>query len=364
MKIALVADVHIGNHKKFFGTDKASINTRCQITLDTLDYALDAALRAKCCAFYVLGDLFDTSKPEPQILKATQEIFAKYKEQMNIYLLIGNHDMRSQLVGDHALGPLSPCIKGVIETPTSHIYESVELISVPFKTGSATDWLTAGIASLYRSNPSETRILLTHTGIVIGRTPFWLKKSKNAIVYDTFTEVLNKYKISFMFAGDWHFRMQEDKAMQVGALCPTGFDNPGLYDNGTLVILNTNPVGFDIQDVPGPRFVVVKSLNVREEILQELVETGYSVFLKLAVPTAVHDEARTVVDSLIKRKLIVNGEVDTSKEIEVEEARLARTDLRAVNTIPEQISAYVSMMHVNPMVKKENVIARVTEYLK
>src|SRR5882724_6254079 len=103
MRIAFVADPHIANFPAHGGPAIAGINRRCQLTLDTLELAAAKANALDCECFVVLGDLYDTTRPLPQIETAVRKRLSKFDGF--VLLLMGNHDRNSGLAGDHALGP-------------------------------------------------------------------------------------------------------------------------------------------------------------------------------------------------------------------------------------------------------------------
>lgn len=98
--ISFIADTHIANHRRFAGESRACINVRCHTTLNSLEQAVESARGT----LVVLGDIFDTVRPEPQVIAAVQ---LALWETHTTFLLLGNHDMVSTQPGDHALGPLA-----------------------------------------------------------------------------------------------------------------------------------------------------------------------------------------------------------------------------------------------------------------
>ena len=119
MRVAFVADVHVGNPQRFGGDIKAGINKRCQMVLDSLAKAVVIAAANKSEYFVICGDLIDYVKIEPQIIAAIQLILRDAKRLgMQAVLLKGNHENVSQALGDHALGPLKPLAR-IVEVPTT-----------------------------------------------------------------------------------------------------------------------------------------------------------------------------------------------------------------------------------------------------
>ena len=68
--------------------------------------------------------------------------------------------------------------------------------------------------------------------------------------------------------------------MQGGALCSTGFDNPGLHGYGTLAFWDTDEHRLSWQEMPGPRFCVARSEEEEQAIVEEARRLGHNLFLR------------------------------------------------------------------------------------
>lgn len=68
--------------------------------------------------------------------------------------------------------------------------------------------------------------------------------------------------------------------MQGGALCATGWDNPGLHGYGTVALWDTDEHRLSWQELPGPRFCVARSDEEEASIVAEAQRLGHNLFLR------------------------------------------------------------------------------------
>lgn len=294
MRVAVVADVHLANHKYRGGPLHAGINTRARMILDSLRAACAIATDEDCGAFVIAGDLFDTVRPEPQLIAAVGGALRALPTDCCIYVMRGNHDAASDTPGDHALAPLSyfdDCF--VIDAPIATVDD--ELWLVPYTSGVTSEWLPGVLATLsvnYFS--SRPRTLILHAGIADENTAFFLKGAHDSIGKDALFALMKKHHVCQVVAGNWHsFKSWCGHAygfgniIQCGALVPTGFDNPGLEGYGSVIIVNTDDGSWSRKEVPGPRFLTVQGDMARETYLEaaEKLPPGM-LFVRWKAPAA------------------------------------------------------------------------------
>lgn len=331
-RIAFVADVHLANHKRHGGPVVAGINRRCQLILDALASACDSAKELRCQALVVLGDLFDHARPEPQIIRATQDVLARFGGQ--VFLVVGNHDMVSTRAGDHALGPLASEQVHVVEQPLRVLIGGdVDLYLVPFRPELASEYIARDVAELHGRGwlPNGLRVLGIHAGILAdgdtaGTAP-WQLKAEDAIKAGVIAEIAKRNSISGVFAGNWHDRRLWPSwttarlvnfVFQLGALVPTGWDNPGLGGYGTLGIFDGDIGNADYRVIPGPRFI--KSTDASEESLLDEVQAVLLVGCRAFVRAQRSDQtewaaARAWIQTEIAEGRIEAGEAILEKAI-------------------------------------------------
>lgn len=254
--IAIVADVHVGNHQRMGGPMVAGVNTRCREVVAVLAEASRIAAES-ASALVILGDLFDTARPSPQVVRATMDALA---DGPPTFIALGNHDMASGAPGDHALGPLA-ALRNVhlVATPTRVDAGKAGLWVVPFTAGKATDWFGTQVPK----DGLAGCALGLHAGIIGVDTPWFLRTSASALDAQWLGREAAARGVPVVFAGDWHAHAVHRtdagvRCVQVGALVPTGWDNPGVEPYGS-VILYGGGHEWARTKLPGPRYVTVGS---------------------------------------------------------------------------------------------------------
>lgn len=378
MRIACVADVHLGNHRLHGGQLIAGVNNRARLVLDTLRAALRIAEEdEKCDAFIVNGDLWDVSKPSPQLITAAQQVLSE--RSIKKYILLGNHDMESAAEGDHALGPLRH-LATIVEKPqkiliaktTRGFVDAVELWAVPFRPGAAADWLPSVLAEVQGfpvpgSPASPTRVLALHLGLQEDTTAPWLLGAHDSIRIDLLQKLMSKFGLDATYAGNWHDPKQWTwhdsdrsvtqpmRAVQIGTLCPTGWDNPGL-EYGTMAIFDSQKESnCKVVRIPGPRF-----LSTTEEA-EKALKAGCLPFLRLKVDSEGLDEANATAEKLTKIGCAVEVLADSG---EAQAALRQAVGLaRSAESVDESVTAYVNTMPLEVPELRPLVLEKVRRYL-
>jgi len=365
MRVAFIADCHIGNSKLYGGQTKAGINDRCRLTLDALKRAYEE-ISKDCGALFICGDLFDSSRPEPQVIRAVQEIIARYAEKVTTYILSGNHDMTSDAEGDNALGPLVP-VAHVLDQPLRYYVDGGEVWAVPFRTGKAEDWLPRVVNDLRGTTDGAPtpRVLALHLGLQDGATPPWLKGSSDAVTLDSVAGQCSSLGIALVVAGHWHPHrswsghdgVQGVDLVQIGALVPTDWRNPGLEGYGTILVWDSKRGNWTKKAISGPRFVTTE-----EEVLK--APEGCKLFLRLkadGTPTAVA-AAQGKLEALAERLGVVGEVVPDTTEAEVA-LRTAAGVTRSAETAEQAVSDYIAQMPLENEALRPEVKERVTQLL-
>ena len=381
MKLAWVADVHLASHKVMGGEQvEPGLNRRGVLVRDTLMLAYDMAMKEKCDALIVNGDLFDTARPPAQHIAEVQRIVACYPD-IQTFILLGNHEMESDVPGDNALGPLKP-VATVIEKAKRLLIkpaargagrmDSVELWAVPFRPGEAAEWLPVVLAEMQGlpasgSPASSTRVLALHLGLQDGKTPPWLKDSHDSVEVGLVQELMKRYDIDACYMGNWHDPKEVvyhdvDRSVtsalrivQIGTLCPTGWDNPGL-GFGTMAFFDSlKDKNCELARVPGPRFVS----SVKEA--QEALKDGCTPFVRLKEAPEDMEKAHASAEKLTQAGATVEVLPDTG---EAQAAlRTAAGVARSAETVEDAVAAYVGQMPLDEGVDRAAVLARVRDFL-
>ncbi len=363
MTVAFIADCHIHNPRRHGGPVKSGINRRCQHVLDALERAVSLAVQQGCEALVILGDLFDTTNPPQQIVTEVQRILASM--EIPTHILMGNHDLVSTALGDHALGPLSPVAEVADQISVLHV-GICEMLMVPFQPGPAVEWLPAVLKDQCgggqpRYKPSDSASILLHLGIADDSTPVYLKGSHDAVPNSLLVELCKEYGFKAVFAGNWHSHKilrKRPLICQVGAVCPTGFDNEGLDGVGTMVIWHGG-TKIDVHQIPGPRFL---KLRAGEQWDQSKAK-DCNVYVQLTADSKNTATALDTLDSAKQDGLVVGGEVVPDTAEVREAARQAATVARSADTLDEALHAYIEHMALPDEVNRADVLALAKQYL-
>lgn len=367
-RLASTADIHVGNHRRFGGKLEAGLNRRCREHVATFRRAMHRARALKCDGHVAAGDVFDHEKTKPQVVAAVQPIL----KLLPSAVMVGNHEQNSGAEGDHSDAPLAP-VAAVIEEPTILTYAGgeFEVWCVPFLSlgAPAGEWLPKLLAEFdklsqdSRPSPVIHRVLMLHMGIADKDTPPWLTRGHNWIDVGTLNLLAKEHGIGAVLAGDWHEHKRWDRdaiIVQIGALVPTGFDNPGIKDYGSLIVVEVDGDALKVEReiIPGPRFIQAESVEKAE-----LPDDDSTVYLEVtAHPLDVGAET-TKLAELKKAGVFVDGEVQTDKfEIELE-ARDAARSARSAETLDAAVVGFIERMPMPDHVDRSNVVARVQRFL-
>ncbi len=360
---------------------------RGEETIGALGNALSIAEAAEADRMILLGDVFDTTKPDPQLIAGVQHVINAHLTPVRV--LKGNHDEGSSAPGDHALGPLGETANvDVYETCYVEQIDLVDVLYVPFESGPAKEWLPKRLDEIDSANAistgdprSKVRILCLHLGLHDaalrgGPASFWIEQANDVIAAEVLAAECYKRNIRAVFAGNWHGRRVMEFSfppsptglttvtlVQVGALTPTGWDNAGLVGFGGVAIANiddaTGAFTLEFAEVPGPRFVNVRST----EELDAAVANGGTNRLYIrwhAKPTEV---------AYARAELARYADVLTASDIAIDKeetqalAREAATAAQSTTTLAAVLDSFVAKMPMSETVNRTNVFNRCKIYL-
>lgn len=373
MKVAFCADVHAGNHRRHGGPVVAGMNTRCRLVIESFRTAHERAAAAGAGTFVVVGDLLDYVRPEPQLIAALADIIGGNRAMTTI-LVRGNHEAVSDVRGDHALGPFRHVAR-VVETPEVVAAgvgtEDVEILCVPNKTGGDP---SEPPVTFHPPSPRVVRLAAIHRGISDSRTPAFLR----GLAYTECARWAGMSGCDAVFAGDWHDRQSwtfdaetAPRGMagfpavhQLGALVPTGWDNPGIAGFGCVLVHDTKTREHQTIHVPGPRFVKVRSRAEADDAVRDAAREGCTLFVQMvAMPDEVPALTAIVAEG-IRVGTLRGGEVITETATVRAAARAAADATRSASTLTEAVAGYVEALEIRePGVTKADVLARARMFL-
>lgn len=296
---AIVVGFDLHNHcfKRHGGPRKKGVNRRGELCLDTTRRLVDFA-NEHDAHLVVAGDLVDDPGPvQPQFAARLRDELARCRE--GVSLMLGNHDMTAD--GDHSLG--------IYETDYNdeRICSVVPQLGWLFNNGTSWKswpWKQENVACMVpfhhdirNERVCDVPLLIGHFGVFDDSFPPWAQRSKGAWHVDRLFEFMKERNVRVCMLGDWHKRavwteIQGRRAygyievkgesaryiMQGGALNATGFDNPGLHGYGTAALWDGERLSW--QELPGPRFCVVRSDAEEKSVVDEAQQLGHNLFLR------------------------------------------------------------------------------------
>jgi hypothetical protein len=361
-RIAMVADCHLANHKKFGGEVRAGVNSRARLILDVLYCALDKAADIGADQFWVLGDLFDGVRPEPQLIGEVQRLFADSQfDRGHIVLLLGNHEQVSRLAGDNSLAPLAP------------VATLCELVGaengVRFFPYAPRDWkgTIEATMTLNKNHNPPVRLAVAHVGLIEPGTPFMFRDHQDAVDVDWLGEILAEHGVKHFVAGHWHAYWNGVRSgthlWQLGALCPTGWDNPG-PGYGKMLVVDTGGTEMttELHELPGPRFINLRADDPGDLVLPAGL-TGCQVFVRIVVSAGSMPWALQWLEQEKVRGSVEDGEVLIDGQEAEQAAREAAGAARSSETLQQALDGYVRSMQLPDGVTRETVLAECRRYL-
>lgn len=360
--LAYLADLHIGNAKKWGGSTVSGVNERCLDQLAALETAYRIADEKKCTAMFIAGDVFDYVNVPPQVIAAAQRIV----RTIPTFAIPGNHDIASMATGDNAVVALQDHLT-LLEQPTSIDLDGrVEVWCVPFECGPVMDWLPLRLRELHASKKEKTRTrhLMLHVGISDNNTPDFLRASSGHIDSDSLRSLMIDFDIDCTFSGDWHrHEIWEEGGktiVQIGCLAPTRFP-PSSYehaDKGSMVIVH-HDMSMSRVDVPGPRFVSADYVTG----LPDIPKKASNVYLKLRCTEKEEASAKEDIARLKETGAIKEGELQVDRSFRKAELRTATVEARSASSVDEALRVYIESCPVGEGVNRDNVLRRVRNYL-
>lgn len=373
-KIAFVADLHIGNHKAMASPGVNGINTRCQETLEQLRRAVEVANK-ESAALAILGDLVDTATPKPQILTEITRILSGCKA--DVHILKGNHDSVSSAEGDHALGTLGLHPGITVHEKTNCIWlegTKTWLWFIPFRAGPASTWFKKDVdelSSLFEqrlgrglARGRENVVCVFHLGVSDGDTKHYMRGHDDSITVAELVSIAKKHKkIKKFVCGNWHNRQRWERKrpnleiLQVGALCPTGWDNPGVEGYGGVAVLDGLTMKLKMHETGGPRFTSYVGMSNLESATKD-------EYVEVLTPSEDREEVSSILKALQSSGKIRGYRLKVDNTKEKASAKRAASSTRSADNIQAALENYVKHMSTHEGVAKKEVLNKCREYLK
>lgn len=376
---AAIADVHVGNHQgRAGGPAMLTMNTRCQQVIAALAEARKQAQH--CTRFYILGDLFDNEKPTPQMIAAVAEALqVDVLDGPEIHVLLGNHDRVSATKGDHALGWLAKTLKGNVHDFPTMISPSMSEVHyiVPFQAGPAAQYIRLALAKLFITDSERIgivhRVLFIHAGICDPQTEAeqpWAANADDAIRLHELFKLCHEFEITHVYAGNWHKRGQwththadgfTTVVTQVGALVPTGWDNPGLFGYGGLEFFEAGAM--QRQEIFGPRFVTETLSSIDDTKRLYPAHVGVNVYLRIECTASEIVDVTAKCESLQTAEQIGSWTLKLDTTLERASAQAGARIASSATSLNTAVRTYIDALQMPVNVDRVNVLNRCAKLL-
>jgi hypothetical protein len=356
--IKFIADVHAGSHRGFATpTNRPGVNSRLALALSVLEQVF----APRDSQTVVLGDLLDTDRPSPQVITAVMHSLSgcSATPQQTI-VMRGNHDSSTPRAGDNALGPFKEAGFTVIESPRVLVYGDTALVLLPFNPEPPSEWVPAALAALRSDIEHHSGIhhliIGSHFGLSDSDTPDFL--SGGALPVDTAFALCSEYNACAWLSGDWHSRKVWERGgvtvAQVGALCPTGFDNPGLTGYGSVWTFEDGRLTW--VELAGPRFVKYKGVCAA---LDEAASPTCTLrFAQVTVKAGEEDDARSLLAAAVEAGTLAGFEVISDRNEALENAGETAAYVATATSFEAALERAVQRLSVGAGVDRGEVLRR------
>ena len=290
--VAVIADVHAANHKRWGGSSEEGLNHRARLVVTAVNEAVTVADNAGCSHLVVAGDLFDSWRPEPAVVTALQHEFNSARERgVEVVVLPGNHDLidADAAGGNTACAPLWQSAQLVIE-PGWWRLGDLAVLMVPFQAHVPMALHLGEVLSGHKVPaefaPGAKRLLVTHVGVYGAEdaTP-WQKRAKDAVEAKFLLNLMEDAGIETAFVGNYHdhhrwVSVAQRRIFQVGTLAPASFSDAGLKDRGLVAVYKDG--GIKMVEAFGPRFVDVPGHLAAHELERMGAASLRATFVRVA----------------------------------------------------------------------------------
>lgn len=368
-KLAVVADVHVHNHGAAVdppGVD--GLNLRATQTLRVMERAVEKAAGEECTHLVVAGDLLHVPRPEPAIVHAIGRVFQQATDAgMDVVLLRGNHEESGARIGGARVA--WSALDVFAYQPRVFIIDSFQEqhFSIGSERQTSVAFVPAGQEWQMEDAP-PARIIIAHVGLSDESMPNYLRGGLDVAKLYKLLSVGRSGPLLFL-AGDFHSHKRwvfgEHDYVQIGALVPTGWNNPGIASYGSVIIVDTsNPKAWYRHVLEGPRFVEEFNDSVVHE-LQTVWPKTWQAILDRKLGAAIWAANRAPTAEPAQPVLTGGGAQRAGERRQaVAAARAAAASAQAASSLQGAAAAFVGSMKLDEGVDREVVTNRVLEVLR
>lgn len=311
--ILITGDLHLSNTRQFSKIVNGK-NNWIEIGLNSLRQLIDYSENNNNLPIIFLGDIFDLKDRVPtQVQNAFYDIITSTKS--TIFLLVGNHDYTIKEEPTFKILNKFPNIK-VIDSPTYEHILNMDCFFVPFLRDDKE------ITKIVKDN--EAKILFIHKELYNAKYLSYVAKN------DLTEKTLSKYE--WVFAGHIHIYQELAKnIIHVGSLHQLEFN----YNNDFCGFIELTKDGeINYHQTKAPRFVVVKTLNFKEEEIR-------GNFVKVKLELSKSEQLKLNI-KVLRRELSNLGAEGITFDIKVKEKKEQRLEINKNHDLNDIIENYVN----------------------
>jgi len=253
MKHLIFSDLHSHNYKEFSSYDEEGINSRLWDVIEVLDRIDNSAKKHEVDTVWFLGDLFHLkNNVDSKVIKLTMERMVSLSEYFTIYIIPGNHDLRSWTKDPTLLEVISQVAKvNIFVCDRENVMTN--FITAPFtrKVKELEEWIDG-----LKTNPDKD-IFLGHQ---------YLKGTKFGS-YEVTTDglspelLMRKFKMSFLGHCHTMFKLKnkdrDSRIISVGSPLQHNFGDEGSKRGWWILDDETWDLKY-IKNSFSPRFITIK----------------------------------------------------------------------------------------------------------
>lgn len=347
MKILIFSDIHIHPHKKS--------TQRLEDCIRVLEWVFESAIKNKIKNIVFLGDLFhDRQKIDVLTYQKTFEVFEKYlcNNSLNIFLLLGNHDLwHYEKLDISSVNPLRklPGVKVINKPSVCEISDGVEDFSfafLPYTHNPIEDLIEVEKEWKNKAPKDQKKILGGHISV---DGAVWNVK------YKTISEVTIEHdgdmikvgsnifkKWDKVFLGHYHAEQKLDDVVEyVGSPLQLSFGEA--FQDKHILIFDTDSFESNyIKNDFSPKHLIIKENELDSYELQ-------GNFVRLEVEDITNRQINEIRENLVEKSKVSSLEI---KQIPIKEDHIINDAKSILYKENEMIEKYVEQAVVDNLDKE------------
>lgn len=321
-KILLASDIHVHTHKNSL--------RRLQHCLDALKWIFETAIERDIKDVVFLGDLFqDREKIQVLCYLRTFEVIQKYTKDLNLYLLVGNHDMwfanKTDVSSIYPLGALEN-VRIIRNCETINI-NGLDIDFLPFTLNP--------LKSLEAFSNKNSRVLFGHIALDGAQlNTFYKTQAEVSVEYDGDMVKVDTNQFTpweRVFLGHYHGEQRIGHVEYVGS--PLQLNFAEAYQEKHVVILDTDNLSTEyVENTFSPRHLILvegESIDFNDGNIQTKLDLN-NTFVKFMPKDIASADIVDVRNNLIENFNILTLELMSPKAAEDESTKVKVEDAQSI----------------------------------